>query len=125
MPGGDNSGPEGRGPMSGRGLGYCAGYGEPGWTADAPGMGRGRGYGRGRGFGRGWGRGFGRGRAHGYGRGYGWGRRRWYDYDDPYYGEPPVDRAAAPDDEKGFLEAELEDLKARMEQIKKRLEALK
>jgi len=30
MPGGDGTGPMGRGPMSGRGLGYCAGFRMPG-----------------------------------------------------------------------------------------------
>ncbi len=47
MPRGDRSGPEGRGSMTGRGLGYCAGYNEPGFTA-----GRDRCFGRGRGYGR-------------------------------------------------------------------------
>ncbi len=62
MPRGDGTGPEGRGPMTGRGLGYCAGYSTPGFTK---GVGRGLARGRGRGLGRGLGRGFrgGRGRA--------------------------------------------------------------
>lgn len=69
MPRGDGSGPWGSGPMTGRGLGYCAGYGEPGFTAGAGGYGAGRGaYGGGRGV-----RG-GRG-AWGGGRGY---RNRFY-----------------------------------------------
>ena len=29
MPGGDRTGPAGRGPMTGRGAGFCAGYGVP------------------------------------------------------------------------------------------------
>ncbi len=32
MPWGDGTGPLGLGPMTGRGLGYCAGYSTPGWT---------------------------------------------------------------------------------------------
>ncbi len=92
MPWGDGTGPTGMGPMTGRGLGYCVGYGTPGFYS-APGRqaygvggGRGRafaapgpsyGYGMspwsgpafGRGPGRGW---FGRG----CGRGFGWWRRR-------------------------------------------------
>ena len=32
MPAGDNTGPEGMGPMTGRGAGYCAGNDEPGFT---------------------------------------------------------------------------------------------
>ena len=57
MPRGDRTGPEGRGQMTGRGLGYCAGYDQPGFTAGGRGRGFGRGYGRGmsgRGFGRGY-----------------------------------------------------------------------
>jgi len=57
MPRGDGTGPEGRGPRTGRGLGYCAGYDSPGFTRGAP---LGRGYGYGRGTGRGRGLGFGR-----------------------------------------------------------------
>ncbi|MDG6222249.1 MAG: DUF5320 domain-containing protein [Candidatus Bathyarchaeota archaeon] len=60
MPRGDRTGPEGAGPMTGRGAGYCAGYSLPGYANPAGGYGRG--LGRGRGYGRGWRRGFGRGR---------------------------------------------------------------
>ncbi len=67
MPGGDRTGPIGAGPMTGRGLGYCAGYGRPGWAN--PGYGRGMGF-MGRGFGGGFGRGFGRGGGRGWGRSY-------------------------------------------------------
>lgn len=31
MPGGDGAGPLGWGPRSGRGMGYCAGFGAPGY----------------------------------------------------------------------------------------------
>lgn len=55
MPGGDGTGPVGMGPMTGRGVGYCAGYPTPGYMIG----------GVGRGF---WGR----------GRGGGWGRRNWF-----------------------------------------------
>lgn len=64
MPGGDRTGPMGMGPMTGRGLGYCAGAGAPGYVNPAPGLGRG--------FGGGWGW-WGRGRGGG---GRGW--RNWY-----------------------------------------------
>lgn len=43
--------------MTGRGAGYCAGYGMPGFANVGGGRGRGRGQGIGRGMG--WGRGFG------------------------------------------------------------------
>lgn len=53
MPGGDRTGPEGRGPRTGRAAGYCSGSGVPG-HANPEGRGRGFGTGRGRGYGRGW-----------------------------------------------------------------------
>ena len=43
MPRGDRTGPMGSGPMTGRGAGYCGGFGEPGFMNPA-----GRGGGRGR-----------------------------------------------------------------------------
>ena len=51
MPGGDRTGPRGEGPMTGRGLGYCA-EGSRAPMRGAFGMGQGRGFGRGRGFAR-------------------------------------------------------------------------
>ncbi len=49
MPRGDRTGPMGVGPMTGRGAGYCAGSGGPGFMTPAA-----RGGFRGRGGGRGW-----------------------------------------------------------------------
>lgn len=70
MPRGDRRGPEGRGPMTGRGLGYCSGNDQPGFAADAAPQGAGRGFrngmGRGPGFGRGMGYGFAAGRGAAY-----------------------------------------------------------
>jgi len=57
MPFGNQTGPMGQGPMTGRGEGYCAGYDKPGYANPVPG--------RGVGFGYGW-----------FGRGRGW--RNWY-----------------------------------------------
>jgi hypothetical protein len=51
MPGGDGTGPMGRGPMSGRAAGTCAGSGMPGSANPVPGRGFGMGFGRGRGAG--------------------------------------------------------------------------
>ncbi|MCK4655422.1 MAG: DUF5320 domain-containing protein [candidate division Zixibacteria bacterium] len=65
MPGGDRTGPSGAGPMTGRGVGICAGYDVPGYMNPA----------FGRGVGRGWGRGFGRGSGMGGGRGW---RHQYY-----------------------------------------------
>ena len=62
MPGGDRTGPRGMGPLTGRHMGYCAGYATPGYTNPGPGYGPGMGYGRGMGWGRG---------------GYGGGGRGW------------------------------------------------
>ena len=47
MPAGDGTGPMGMGPMTGRGAGYCSGYGAPGWSNPIPGRGFGLGRGRG------------------------------------------------------------------------------
>jgi len=47
MPRGDQTGPAGAGPMTGRGAGFCAGFNQPGFVA---GGGFGRGCGRGFGF---------------------------------------------------------------------------
>jgi len=98
MPRGDRTGPNGAGPMTGRALGYCGGYDEPGFTA---------GGGRGRGNGRGYGRGFSGG---GYGRGYGRG------YVSPVY--PDVS-------EKTLLENEIRVLKDQMSALEKRLSETK
>jgi hypothetical protein len=53
MPAGNGTGPMGAGPMTGRGMGYCAGYNAPGYAMGGGGFGRGlgRGMGRGMGFG--------------------------------------------------------------------------
>lgn len=52
MPRGDGTGPLGHGPMTGRGMGFCAGFAAPGYLN--PGYGLGRGCGRGLGRGMGW-----------------------------------------------------------------------
>ncbi len=43
MPGGDRTGPEGTGPMTGRRMGYCVGNNNPGFGFRS-GFGRGRGF---------------------------------------------------------------------------------
>jgi len=73
MPFGDGTGPRGMGPMTGRGAGYCAGFGRPGFANPIPGRGW-TGWGYGVGFGRGVGMGRGMGMGRGRGRGFGW---RW------------------------------------------------
>jgi len=94
MPFGDGTGPLGQGPMTGRGLGYCAGNGTPG-----------RFYGRG--FGRGWGRGMGRGFGRGMGRGWGFG----------WFGFNPVNEKTALENRVRFLEEELKYAKERLNEL--------
>lgn len=102
MPRGDRTGPMGQGAMSGRGMGFCAGYPNPGFTRG----------GRMGGFGRGMGRGFGRGCFRG-GYAAGW----------PAYGNPPVDVPAI--SEKEALKQQSDYLKQQLKQIDDRLDQIK
>jgi len=105
----------GMGPMTGRGAGYCAGYGMPGYMNNVPVRGFGMGLGRGAGFG---------------GRGGGFGfRNRFYASGVPgraWYGSgmaasyPNQD----PETEKQFLNNQAELLQKEMDAIKQRLDAL-
>jgi len=97
MPGFDRTGPEGRGSMTGRGAGYCAGNETPQFAN------RGLGYGRGRGGMRGLGRGF----------GFGWGRRAT-----PFY--PPYDYDSYP----LTKEEEIQALKTQSDQLRKELDSV-
>ncbi len=84
MPGGDRRGPEGFGPMTGRGAGYCSGNTNPGFTTG----GRGR-------YNSAPGRGF---RGGGFQRGAGF--RRWGGpdyYNAPGYGYAPAPQQPAPE----------------------------
>lgn len=97
MPLGDRTGPLGLGPMTGRGLGYCAGYSHPGYMNPA-----GRFSGRGMGWRRGW---------WGWGRGWGW---RW-----PVFQAPPT-----AEEEKEVLNEELKTLKEEMKAVENRIKEL-
>lgn len=118
MPRGDGTGPDGFGPMTGRGAGYCAGYDVPGYMN--PGVG-GRGRGWGRGGGRhlyGWGAGA-RARRGGFGG-------RWAP---PYAYVPPVAPGAqsAPgtrEEEIAYLKDEAKGLEDALEHIQKRIQDL-
>jgi hypothetical protein len=79
MPFGDGTGPMGLGPMTGRGAGYCAGFGRPGFTNPLPRRGR-------LGFGLGWRVPYGYPYPGGYGAGI-----PYAGYGYPYYGRgyPP------------------------------------
>ena len=99
MPQGDGTGPAGQGSMTGRGMGYCAGFNSPGFMNG--------------GFGRGMGRGFGRG------RGFAWRARAMQ--------VMPIQQPAVITEkqEKQFLEQELTALKEEMKEIEERLKDLK
>ncbi len=93
MPRGDGTGPNGMGPRTGRGLGYCNGYDNPGFNKGMP-----RG---GAGFGRGF-------RA----------RRFW---NEPTYPQriTKEEEKRMLEDEKKYIENELNDIKKRLDEIKK------
>ena len=120
MPGGDRTGPEGRGPMTGRGAGYCAGYNVPGYMNQAA---RG-GFGMGRG---GWGRGRGRGWRNMY---YATGLPGWMRYGrapawgvaPPMYGPQPPEMTG--EQEAEYLKSQAEYLGEELEAIKKRISEL-
>jgi len=105
MPGGDRTGPQGLGPQTGRGTGFCAGAGMPGFANR--GFGGGYGFGRG-GGGRGWRRWFHATGLPGWARwggGFGW----------------PTTRSAAPGDERAFLEREAAALQDQLDAVRRRL----
>lgn len=113
MPRGDRTGPMGMGPMTGRGAGYCAGYGMPGFMNPAPGRGFGMGFGRGRGGGRGR-------RNWFYATGLpGWSRAEmgYPAYGGGFYGGPAVPTMTK--------EQQIEMLKEQSEYLKEELEAVK
>jgi len=114
MPRGDRTGPGGMGPMTGRSMGYCAGYDAPGYASPAPGFGRAWGRGGWGGGGRGW-----------RNRYYATGLPRWARYDYPpawAYGPygPPMTEVQ----EVELLKGQAEALRREMEAITRRLEEL-
>lgn len=112
MPRGNGTGPMGMGPMTGRGAGYCAGFGVPGFINPQVG-GRGAGYG----FGRGLGGGFGCGAGFGFGRGFGRGAAAW--------GVPVAPAAPlAPDQERTVLRNQLAGLEQTVADLRQRLTEL-
>lgn len=112
MPGGDGTGPVGRGPMTGRAMGYCTEHSNPGYLNPV----------YGRGFDGSWGRGFGRG----YWR---CGRRFWWRrYRNSYYSSQPYDIDLYPrpskDEEKIYLEEMVKNLEDEIKAIKDRIQEL-
>ncbi len=115
MPGGDGTGPLGLGPMTGRALGYCAGYNMPGYMNP------------------GFGRGFRRFLGRGFGRGFGWRRLRFSPVTPV---QPTLEQTQIPqptkeeeirmlEDEAKAIEREQETLKQEFEAIRKRIQELK
>jgi hypothetical protein len=98
MPGGDRTGPQGAGPRTGRGMGYCTSYDRPGF-ANPPAVVRGRfGFGS-RGAGRGW-------------------RHRFYATGIPGWVAPTAEQETAD------LKAQAEFLQLQLDAIQKRIEEL-
>jgi len=114
MPRGDRTGPWGLGSMSGRGAGFCAGYGMPGYANPIPGRGFGMGFGRGLAV---------RGRGFG-GGGRGW-RNMFYATGLPgwmrFGGLDVPDQKADPEMERQALKNQAEALQSELDFIKKRL----
>ena len=102
MPRGDRTGPWGEGPMTGRGLGFCAGNDVPGFSYPA----------RGGGWGRGFSRGAGRGWRHWY---YATGMPGWMRVG---YAPPTAE------DEIAHLKAEADQLNKNLAAIQKRIDQL-
>ncbi len=107
MPAGDRTGPNGEGPKTGRGLGYCTGNTQPGYS-QPPRMGLGRGYGRGNNRGRGLGRGFFRGQ---------------FSSPAPLTQEP-ISESKNTQEEAEYLQQQLSSLESEIAHIKQRLSEL-
>lgn len=122
MPFGNGTGPMGMGPMTGRGMGYCAGFPTPGYMN--PGFGGGWfGFGRGRGGG-------GRGRRNcyyatglpGWARA-GYGMPAYGGYGMPAYGMYPPPQPN-PEEESAMLKDQAEFLKQQLDDIQNRINDL-
>lgn len=117
MPSGDRTGPMGQGPVTGRGLGFCSGYDSPGFTK---GFGGGRRQGGGFNNG-GAGTGMGRGMRNGFGGGGGRGRNQFASSANASFsGFPALSR----DDEKRYLQSQVEALRQTQKDIEQRLQEL-
>jgi len=108
MPAGDGTGPMGMGPMTGRGMGFCAGVAAPESMNTLPG----------RGFGMGCGRGF-RGRGAG-GGGRGW-RNMFYATGLLGWARGGVSATPAPAQELAVLKQQAEQFGNALENIRQRI----
>ena len=118
MPGGDGTGPNGMGSMTGRRMGFCAGFNTPGY-ANRPRFGYGRGFGGGGvnrpRLGMAWRRG------RGGGGGYGW------NWQSPFVVNPVIASSVvrnpmAPTNQVEMLKQEKEYLKSELTEIQKAIE---
>jgi hypothetical protein len=111
MPSGDRTGPEGRGPMTGRSAGFCTGFIIPGYENTRYGFGRRLGRGLGRRYDRGY---LGRGRSF-------W----WRDAPpETKYPHPILPTTLSKDDEKAYLEDTVKNLEDEIKSIRKRIEEI-
>ncbi|MCD6233097.1 DUF5320 domain-containing protein [bacterium] len=111
MPFGNGTGPLGQGPMTGRGAGYCAGYGTPGYMNPTGGR-----YGRGYfGWGRGWG-------WRNWSKGAGFGRR-WGGFG-AWGGYPSTLPQPTASEEKEILTQQMKSLEEELKGIKARLQEI-
>jgi len=120
MPRGDQTGPRGQGPMTGRGMGYCVGSPDPGYMNPAE-----KGMGLGRGFGRGGGRGW-RHMYHATGQP-GWARQGYgmpsMSREVPVYGKPSNEEMAAVQETK-VLKQQADNLTKAVAEIRKQIQKL-
>ena len=121
MPRGDRTGPQGMGPRTGRGMGFCSGFDVPGFMNPRPGAGAGSLFG-GLGLARGRGRampGYGMGMAWGRGGGRGQGFRSF-----PNYPEDVAPAPLDPQEERKVIESQIVAMKSRIEAMERRLSEL-
>ena len=116
MPRGDRTGPEGRGPKTGRAAGFCAGHSMPGYANPEPRTGWGFASGLSRGAGRGW-------RHMFYATGLpGW-QREWYP-SRAYPYSVPAARTMTKQQEMEGLKVQAESFENALGEIRKRLDEL-
>lgn len=96
MPRGDRTGPNGMGPMTGRGAGYCTGYDRPGFANPVN-------------------------RQLGYGMQYRRGYGRFADYPQPYSQPIPHE----PVEEEKLIESNIQALGRQLENLQKRLDEIR
>ena len=116
MPFGDRTGPQGLGPRTGKGAGYCSGFGMPGFMNPVPG-GAGIGFGRGRGMG-----------CQSFGGGRGWRHSYWATglpcWTRAGYGYPPYVADLTAKDEMDMLREQAKFLKEQLDDIQGRISTL-